>query len=252
MTMRDPTVRALIITIGLRPGMTSNRLWRRLLAQITSPRFHIQFLAARIRSHLAPASALERTLTIGLYGAAGVTAWVAGLGTVLLLAWVVPLTVFFQIATTLRLVVKHVFPTPGGPRRGKEHHANLSYGIFLGEAVPPRGLDPARALSAWSRWIARTLLVHFPARYLVLTGDTVCHDYHHRHPRAPNWADYLFARQRDVADGHPGWPPYREVWSLVAATNLVFDSLTVADPAEFSSPTFGKTRDRDYFAAFDD
>jgi len=96
------------------------------------------------------------------------------------------------------------------------------------------------------------LFVHAPTRYLVLTGDTVVHDYHHRYPSSREWADYLFARKRDIEAGHKGWPEYHEVWGLVPAINYVFDSLAVADPAEYDIARLPHVSKRELFAAFDD
>lgn len=252
MTMRDPTAKALVVALGLHPGMTRSQMWRRLLGRITSPRFHAHFLAARIRSHFSRASNAERAVYVGFYAVASAAIALTNTWAVVLLAWFVPLTVFFQVATVLRLVVKHVFPAPGGPRRGKVYFASLSYGIFFGEHVPAHELRGVRRLFAWTRWTGRMLFVHFPARYLVLTGDTVCHDYHHRHPTAKGWSNYLFARQHDIAIGHPGWPPYQEVWSLRSAINLVFDSLAVADPAEYDPRAVEPDGKYELYAAFDD
>jgi hypothetical protein len=246
MTLHDPTVKALLITVGLRPGMTRSAQWRQLVSLLLSPAFHVRFIVARVRSHFASAAAGQRVAS---------TVFLVGLGTLVtlthawlafLVAWVVPVTIFYQSASILRLAVKHVFPAPGGPRRGKEHFASLTYGVFLGEPVPAADPRRLRRVVAWARWTARMLLVHFPFRYMVLTGDTVCHDYHHRHPRSADWANYLFVRERDLCVGHPGWPPYREVWGFAAAVNLVFDSLTRADPAEFDVaqllPSTGRRR----------
>jgi hypothetical protein len=252
MTMRDPTVKALVLALGLHPRMTPSQMWRRLLSRIASPRFHAHFFAARIRSHFSQASVLERAVYTGTYALAVAVIAVTNTWIVVLLAWFVPLTVFFQVATVLRLVVKHVFPSPGGPRRGKVYFASLSYGVFLGERVPAHDLRGVTRSLAWVRWVGRMLFVHFPARYLVLTGDTVCHDYHHRHPTTKDWPNYLFARQLDIAAGHPGWPPYREVWSLRGAIDLVFASLAVADPAEYDPRTVEHSPKYELYAAFDD
>jgi hypothetical protein len=132
-------------------------------------------------------------------------------------------------------------------RKGKDYFASLTNAIFLGDRAPAAG-----GVVGWLRWGARMLFVHFPARYLVLTGDTVVHDFHHRHPSTRQWANYLFARQQDVDDGTPGWPPYHEAWGLVAAINLTFDSLSAADPAEFDVTKIRSVSKRELFAAFDD
>ncbi|GAA2136136.1 hypothetical protein GCM10009760_15410 [Kitasatospora kazusensis] len=253
MTRRDPTVQAFLLTLRLRPGMSRRRMWRRVLGRTVSPVFHLRFLTARIRSYFHAATPAARTATsAGLLLAAGLAGWLH-LWTLLLVGWVFPMTVLYQISNTLRLCVKHTFPAPEQTvRRGREYFAGLTNGIFLGEPAPAPGLPPARRWAAWLRWWTRMLLVHFPARYLVLTGDTVVHDFHHRYPMSRNWADYLFAREEDHRRGSPGWPPYREVWGLVAAIDLVFDSLRAADPLEYDPDLLAEANHRQLFAAFDD
>lgn len=251
MTLHDPTVRALLITIGLRPGMTRRQLWRRLMHAVLSPVFHVRFLVARLVSHFGPSSWVGRAASTLFWAGLGLIATMTHSWKFFLLAWVVPLTLLFQISSTLRLSVKHTFPAPGGRRSGKEYFASLTYAVFLGEPVPPAQASRLQAIKVWSRWLGRMLFVHLPARYLVLTGDSTCHDFHHRHPKSREWANYIFARQRDVEEGHPGWPPYREVWGLTAAINNVFDSLANCDPAEFDL-TGSSPAHLSLFGAFDD
>jgi hypothetical protein len=254
MTVRDPTVQAFIVGLGMTPGMSRRDMWRCLIfARLLSPRFHAEFLLGRIQSYFRPASNLQRAVTITCYGAlAAIVTW-QGQWPFVGVAWLLPVTLFFQISNTLRLCVKHTFPAPGPHnRRSREYFAGLTNAIFLGERAPARGLGFIRGSGAWGRWALRTLLVHFPARYLVLTGDTVVHDYHHRRPMDREWANYIFARERDIASGTPGWPPYRAAWGLVPAIDAVFDSLRSADPAEYSRENITVTSKRSLFAAFDD
>ncbi|WP_224058360.1 fatty acid desaturase [Streptomyces kanamyceticus] len=256
MTLRDPTVQAFLLSLELRPGMSRRRMWRVLLGKLVSPLFHLRFLRSRLRSYAATASAAERVAAVLFLAlVAGLANWLHA-WTFVLVAWVLPLTFFYQVSNTLRLCVKHTFPAPGGAesgdRRGKAYFAGLTNAIFLGERAPARELTGPAALLAWTRWWTRMLLVHFPARYLVLTGDTVCHDFHHRHPMSRRWGDYVFARAADERSGHPGWPPYREVWGLVPAVNAVFDSLAAADPAEFDVERLADVSKRKLYAAFDD
>lgn len=235
MTLHDPTVKALLITVGLRPGMSRREQWHMLLRTLVSPSFHSRYLVARFCSHFRFASfhqkAISLTFLAALFSAVTVThAWV-----LFLLVWIVPLTMLYQTCSVLRLAAKHVFPTLGGARSGRTHFASLTNAVFLGEAVPTSGTSNRRMAVAWCRWVLRMVFVHFPSRYLVMTGDTVVHDYHHRHPRSSNWANYIFARQDDLMTGHPGWPPYTAVWGLVPAINKVFDSITGCDPDEFAA-----------------
>ncbi|MER7419057.1 stearoyl-CoA 9-desaturase [Micromonospora peucetia] len=253
MTVRDPTVQAILLTLELRPGMTRRQMWRKVLYKLVSPSFHLRFSLARIRSYFDLASASERVMaTVGLVVVAALTTqWQAW--TFVLIGWVLPLTVFFQMSNTLRLCVKHVFPAPGHTdRRGPEYFGGLTNAIFLGEAAPRPGQPWPAAFYAWTRWSCRMAFVHFPARYLVLTGDTVCHDYHHRHPKSPDWPNYIFAREQDRLAGHRAWPNYQHVWGMLPAVNLVFDSLCRADPDEYNVARLREVSRRELFTAFED
>jgi len=253
MTLRDPTVQAFLVSLELAPGMTRRQMWRRLLVKLVSPRFHARFLLARVRSYLHDANGWERAaVLIGVAVAAGLATWLHG-WVFLLVAWVLPLTLFYQVSNTLRLCVKHTFPAPSVTRRlGKEYFGSLTNAIFLGERPPTGPTSTRRGLLDWTRWWLRMLLVHFPSRYLVLTGDTVCHDFHHRHPMTRDWPNYIFARAQDIEAPDAGWPAYRHVWGLVPAIDTVFASLAAADPAEYSRQRLAEINHRELFAAFDD
>jgi len=253
MTLHDPTVQAMLVTLQLRPGMTRQQMWRRILGRLVSPVFHARFAGARMRSYVHGATPAERrSALLGYLLLAALLTLLHG-WMFFLVAWALPLVVFFQISNVLRLCVEHTFPQAGlEVRRGRDYMAGLSNAVFLGEPLPAHGLSGVRGGYAWLRWMLRMALIHFPSRYLVLTGDTVCHDYHHRYPMSREWADYLFARQRDIEAGHPGWSPYREVWGLIPAINLVLDSLARADGDEFNPERLAQTSDRELFAAFDD
>lgn len=254
MTLRDPTVQAFLISLDLHPGMARQQMWRRLLGKLVSPRFHLGFTIGRIRSFWTGSARSEQAISLAVYGAALTAAALTGGWLSLLVGWLVPLFPLFQVSNTLRLCVKHTFPDPSVQhRQGKEYFASLTNAIFLGEPAPTSEAGGRRgAVVGWLRWSARMLLVHFPARYLVLTGDTVVHDFHHRHPRSRQWPNYLFARQQDALAGHRGWPAYREAWGLGPAINLVFDSLSAADPEEFDVNKIRSVSRRELFAAFDD
>lgn len=252
MTLRDPTVKAMLITFGFRPGMTREQLRTQLLKGIFSPVFHLRFFVSRIFSLLLPESPRRRVISIGIWITLVALVVITHSWIPFLVAWFLPLTLFFQVTNTLRLCVKHVFPQPGEKRQGKAYFSGLTYGVFVGERTPESGLPPFQHFRAWFGWWARLIFIHFPVRYLVLTADTVCHDYHHRHPKSKNWANYIFARQEDVEAGHPGWPPYQEVWSYAGAINLVFDSLRFADPNDFDVSKIEATKAHELFSAFDD
>lgn len=253
MTLHDPTVQAFLVSLGLRPGMTRATMWRKLRGRLLSPKFHGLFAISRFRSLTHGAPWREWIAAVVCYAALLAVAVVSDQWLTILVVWFIPLVPMYQVSNTLRLCVKHTFPaTAATDRRGTDYFASLTNAIFLGSPVPPHGLSRMRSVAAWSRWTACMLVMHWPARYLVLTGDTVVHDYHHRKPSSREWADYLFARAADDAAGHPGWPSYREIWGLRNAISTVFDSLSVASPAEFDIARLPQVSKRELFAAFDD
>jgi hypothetical protein len=68
------------------------------------------------------------------------------------------------------------------------------------------------------------VLIHLPTRVFVLVGDLPAHDWHHRAPRAATWPDAIYARQRDIENGCPGWPESpTEIWGLKQAINHLFE-----------------------------
>jgi fatty acid desaturase len=253
MTVRDPTVQAFLIGLGLAPGMSRAQMWRRVVCRLVSPVYHANFLLGRIQSYFRPAHWTTRLMTIACYAAAAALVTWAQVWPFVLIAWVLPMTIPYQVSNTLRLCVKHTFPEPGHcERRGREHFGRLTNAIFLGESAPGADGTRLQRTLAWLRWWMRMLTVHLPARYLVLTGDTVVHDHHHRFPMSRRWANYIFDRQADVNAGHPGWPEHREVWGFVPAVNVVFDSLSQASPEEYNLEQLGRVSRRDLFSAFDD
>ncbi|MFE1594206.1 fatty acid desaturase [Nocardia sp. NPDC058705] len=253
MTLRDPTVQAFLIGLGLGPGMSRAVMWRKVLAKLISPAFHLSFAIGRIRSFWAGSTRAERSIAIGFYVGAAAVATATGTWLVLLVGWAVPLFPLFQISNTLRLCVKHTFPEPGQENvTGKIRMASLTNAIFIGEAVPDRGIAVGHRIVAWLRWMFRMAFVHAPARYLVLTGDTVCHDFHHRYPRHKLWFDFISERQADQEAARPDWPPYSEVWGLTQAIGHVFDTLGRANPEFYDRAKIGSVSSRAIFAAFDD
>ena len=61
---------------------------------------------------------------------------------------------------------------------------------------------------------------------IVLPGDLVCHDWHHRGQRGDNWANAPYARLAFKNNLKPGETPLIEIWGLHNAINAVFDHLS--------------------------
>ncbi|MFC9436557.1 fatty acid desaturase [Nocardia sp. NPDC057030] len=220
-TEADPPVQFLH-DLGFRPGLSRAVLWRRAWVVFLSPVFYWNGFRGRIVSSVTGRP--RRTL-----GLAAWLAWWLSLpfwlphGTLVLVhAFVLPVIVFAQLSALLDRLGEHEWLAPRNPEFGHRFYtaANTS-ARFCGSAVPSRGSGPL----AWARWTALSLGYHLPSRLLVVVGDLPNHDYHHRYPSTPEWTTAAYARQRDIDTGPEG-PPYREVWGMGAAIDLMFRSLS--------------------------
>lgn len=204
---------------GLEPGLPKQELWRRVLVNCASPRFHWTFLRRRIRASMFTGDRghdwMSRAHWAALFGLALAT----GTLPVLLLAWVLPLTVLLQVATVFRILCEHRFPEPEMIRtRGRAFVAHATAGVFPGKAPPELRATTLPGALRWMAWWAEMLTVHLFVRLFVLVGDAPCHDFHHRKPATRRWADYIHARQHDLEAGSPGFPVgYFENWGLFEA-----------------------------------
>lgn len=246
MTMRDPTVQFLVIGLNIRPGMSRRQMWSRLWITLLSPHYHVMSTYTRLASHFRSTSVWYRVLMATVLAAEVILVALTGSWLVVAVVWLVPLTVLFNASAAIRVCTRHLFPGPGVALTGKEAIASRTHGIFLGEEVPDKCDPQPWRFLAWIRWWSRMVFVHFPARLFVMVGDAPCHDYHHRFPRSRDWANYLFARHRDLQHGHAGWPPYTEVWGMASSINAVFDSLRSADPRHYDPAIASNVSSREY------
>lgn len=222
MSSEDPTIQFLFEKVGLQPGMPKRMIWRKVILTLLSPKFHLHTVCERLHSQLiAPhpyrlvAWILWTTLIVNLIVMHQVGSF--------LLVWAIPFGPLYNISSCLRLCSEHRWsPRSATPR---EHITDHSTGIFLGSPAPAAGRWSAQHMWAWCAWLGLMFGYHFPARLLVLVGDTPCHDYHHRQPRSQHWTHYAYARQRDV-EIHRGWPHYTEIWGFFQAIDAAFATLS--------------------------
>jgi hypothetical protein len=220
-TPADPDL-AFLIVLGFLPGMTRAQLWRHLFVTLFSPKFHYLFLAARIKANMFTASAARRAaawaFALMLIGSAVATGQVI----TLVVAWYLPIIFLYQISALLQFVCEHRWLLRRESNEpAKSHLARLTVGRFLGTAFPDDG-SPAQKLV----WVFK-MLGHALVRVSVLVAGLPDHDWHHRHPASRDWPISIYARQRDIDLGCPGWPtPYLEVWGLASAIDGVFTLLS--------------------------
>jgi fatty acid desaturase len=212
---------ALVVSLGLLPGLTRREYWSRLFSTLLSPQFHGHFAMHRLRSNFTSdwtrtIAATIWTLVLGL--------WANSQGYFLELAivWLIPAWPLFQIAAYLSLITEHTWVRHEGPGISpRETISRLTSARFFGERAPAK--DASRI--AWATWTLRMFMIHLPAKLLAVQGDQHSHDWHHRHPKG-DWENAAYARsQSQPEDSSRGWPAYTEVWGLKSALNSTFDAL---------------------------
>lgn len=227
MSMDDPTINFLFGSVGLRPGMSKNAIWRRVLLTLCSPRFHTKTLLERFHSQWIVAHPYR--LCAWIVWTCLVLGIVASHQSIpFLIVWGIPLGPLYNMSSCLRLCSEHRWtPAQAQPTTtSREHIAEHSTGIFLGNPAPTSNGHGISQWWAWSKWAGLMLGYHLPVRLLILVGDTPCHDYHHRQPRSKSWTHYAYARQHDVENGKGGWPSYTEIWGFYRAVDSAFASFS--------------------------
>jgi hypothetical protein len=245
MTRQDPTVSFLFDMLGLRPGMTKNALWRRLLWRLVSPLYHTRLMYRRVVSYFRGAPWMHN-IAAALYLV--VLTWlVIAHPLATLLVWLIPLTLLVNLSLTVRACTEHVFT--GALAKGREKIALSTHAQRFGCAAPALegGWLTCAVASAW--WGVK-MLGHAVARATCTPGESPQHDWHHRRINDARWPSAIFARQEAVkeweaaqARGGQTWPPYTEVWGIIANIDECFRTLSLCRPEDFgysANPDGGK------------
>jgi fatty acid desaturase len=206
---------------GLEPGVPKRELWRRVLVNLVSPRFHGRFAFKRMKAAMFSGDRQHDWVARAGVAAPLLLAAATGAWLPVLLAWFLPLTILLQIATVFRILCEHRFPDVELIQaRGKAFVCASTVGVFPGTMPPDIHASSLRGVVAWTGWWAWMLTGAMFARLFVLVGDAPCHDFHHRRPATRKWTDYSRARQQDQDAGSPGFPVnYTENWGLIHAVD---------------------------------
>ncbi|UOY03719.1 hypothetical protein [Blastococcus sp. PRF04-17] len=225
-TAADPDA-AFLMQMGFRPGMSPRALWRQLRRTVASPRFHMIFLQARIRTNFVTAPWHRRLAA---------AAWLAGLAgaAVLMPAWVfvatvvIPLLPLYHVSGLLQFLSEHAWLTTENAAGSKEEYAARTWGRFCLEPLPASDLAGWAKVRGWARWAARMALVQLPTRYGVVMGDLPVHDLHHLFPAEHDWTRSLWVRQQRIDRGESQGMENREFYKLADAIDAVFDGMSRA------------------------
>jgi fatty acid desaturase len=216
----------------LRTALDRRALWRHLLLLLVSPWFHGRFLFKRIKGSLNSYERSHNLIGIGFWATLLIAAALTNTLTILMIAWILPVTVLLQIATVFRILCEHRLPSIDIiDQRGKQLVCEATAGVFPGAYPPRTDARSLRGLLAWTGWWTNMLTVQLFVRLFVLVGDAPCHDFHHRRP-GKRWTNYVHARQTDLEAGCPGFPAnYIETWGLFRAVDENFAAMSRA-PAD--------------------
>lgn len=221
----DATV---LYSIGLRPGRSLEALWLAVGAALINPLFHARYVVARARANFVKAKPWRRALAWVCYPALGYAVYRGNLGGVFLAAWVIPVTVGFQMAALVTFAGEHKwFHLQDDAQSRVNWLQEQTAARFMGEPYPARGAGrtwAAHALAVMGWWL-RLAVWFVPLRLLVVPGDMPVHDYHHSNPRG-DWTNTLYVRPRWIAQKAPS---HSETWGLCAAINHALRPMSLYD-----------------------
>jgi len=229
-TMGDQDLAA-IYMLGLRPGVPIERMRWILLWQCVNPMFHLRYAWGRIKSNLVDAPAYRIAMTLMWFSALAGMAHVLGLQ-VFLISIALPLTALYQICSLLHLVTEHAWVLRSGGEKVRDSHVKNSHGRFCGRMLPASGLSGMRWLRAWSGWWAEHLLVHLPARLLIVQGSLIVHDWHHRAGADRGWPNAIQRREADLQKEYAqGVYSYTDIWGIHHVIDEVMRRISAAPAA---------------------
>lgn len=218
-TFDDPVL-SFIRRLGFLENMSKKRLWAQLIWTCVSPKFHGQYILNRLRYNFLSGRIQRRVFAVFWWGG-HIVVFLAFPSYLVpaLIAYIIPITVLYNISAFLELICEHVWMRPIGGAMGRERITELSWGRFCGDPVPRKGDGPTK----WIRWTLRMTLYHFPCRVLVLTGDAPQHDFHHFSPNTRDWVLSAYARRDFIRKGKM---EDREIWGLIKAIDIVFEQIS--------------------------
>jgi hypothetical protein len=225
-TFEDPVL-VFIRKLGFTEKLNKKQLWGRLVATCISPRFHVQYLANRIRQNFFGGRLFRRIFAFGWWSMVIVLLamhprWVLPVT----IGYLLPVTLLYNVSAFFELICEHDWTRPLIGTGDRQRITELSWGRFCGEATPD-GHD----VGDWARWILRTVFYHLPCRVLVLTGDAPQHDFHHMAPNNRRWTVSAYER-RDAVEA--GKMEDREVWGLFEAIDMVFENISTVKDHRFA------------------
>ncbi|MFM6267104.1 MAG: hypothetical protein ACKPFA_11470, partial [Dolichospermum sp.] len=134
MLLGDETYEYLITTVGFRLGMTVDEAWRHLMKTIISPSFYLRRFYSRLKESFFSNSWKDNLLSIAFWSSILIIIVITDSWLVFLIAWLIPLSIFFETSSIIRQGVEHKFPNTH--ERDSEILQQMTAAIFCGERTP--------------------------------------------------------------------------------------------------------------------
>lgn len=232
-TMGDQDLAA-IYTLGLRPGVPVAQMRLILAWQCISPVFHLRYVWGRLKANFIGVPAYRLAMSCAWVAClCGLAGWM-GFG-VFAIAVLLPLTVLYQICSLLHLVTEHAWVLREAGETVRSSHVNNSHGRFCGSPVPASTLRGTQRVRAWAYWGLIHLLVHLPARLLVVQGSLIVHDWHHRAGADRSWPNAIQRREETIqAEMARGLYTYRDIWGIHHVIDEVLRRISQAPAIEMA------------------
>ncbi len=168
-------------------------LYRQVLKTVFSPVFHFQFTLNRLKSNLISATPWYRLFMSWTYVFLLLSpALLFGPSYFfsLLLYWLIPLSVGFQMSNFLYTATEHRWWLFNNEFViGNEKRDQLTFARICCNEAPSR-----TTLLSWAVWWIYAIFINMPVRLFIIVGDTLQHDLHHVAPNC-DWANSTFERQ---------------------------------------------------------
>lgn len=228
MRERDPTQLFNQHILKLDPNLSVAGNMYRVYGSLINPAFHLRYMTNRIGHYFSRASFFPQLALLAI----AIILILAGHGWYFVICYLIPVTVFFNYSTALRLAVLHVWVEEGEYPDMLAAYNEKSRAIFIGEKLS------SRSILGKVIWLLQMFSIHLFHRVFVMVGDNPCHDYHHARPYARDWANYIFARERYQNRTQKGRSKMRreqnlswsEIWGYHNALRQSLDALSRVKP----------------------
>lgn len=231
-TYQDQNV-VFLLKNGFKPGMSKKSLWLQFFKCLYSPAFHVRTNVMRLMNNITAGSWSKFLFNVIYFATAMTVIKYFNLGFFeVFIGYLFPMFYLYNISLLLEVLSEHAWLIQNQGQEERVFYAKRCWGRFCGAPLPDKNLPFIKSIWAWMKWGVSMVFYHFIVRVTVLTGDLPQHDYHHRISADKNWHMATYMRQRDIDNGHKGWPPYEDVWGLFNAIDKMFEGLAQLEALE--------------------